>query len=48
MTAYNITYKNKNTNRFTVIVMLGYTPKTVALEFNTFGGNLTIVAIQPK
>lgn len=48
MTAYNIAYKNKNTNRFTVIVIIGYTPKTVALEFNTFGGNLTIVEIQPK
>ena len=46
MTTYNITYKN--TNRFTVIVVMGYTPKTVALEFNTFGGNLTIVEIQQK
>lgn len=48
MSAFNVTYINTINQRQAVITMLGYSERMVEKEFNTYGGNLTVIGVQKQ
>lgn len=48
MSLFTVLYLNSINQRREVIMVLGYSANMVARDFNTYGGNLSVITIQPK
>ena len=48
MSLFTVLYLNSINQRREVITVLGYSANTVARDFNTYGGNLSVIAVEQK